>query len=175
MRYNPYAEKRTGPIEPPSLSEIGQKVYAKNCASCHQASGQGVPGAFPTLHGTQWVTGNERRVINILISGLVGEIEVLGDTYNGNMPAWGNILSDNEIAGVVTYIRQNEEWGNQASEVTEEEVAAVRSEFGVLSQAWNGNDLLEQFPDTETTLEEAPEENTETMEEENSSNRAPTG
>lgn len=151
--YNPYQEKVTGPIEPPSLASIGKKVYTKNCATCHMADGNGVAGAFPTLHETPWVTGNEERVVNILLSGLAGPIEVNGKTYNGNMPAWGAALSDKQIAGVITYIRTNEAWGNTATEVTEEQVAAVRAQYGVRAQAWSAEELLSLFPDTDAEVQ----------------------
>jgi len=144
--YNPYQEKRVGPIEPPSLFDIGKKVYAKNCATCHMADGNGVPGTFPTLHDTAWVLESKDRVINLVLSGLTGPIEVKGNTYNNNMPAWGNVLSDKEIAAVLTFIRQNEAWGNSASEITEDMVAAMRADYGVRAQAWTGPELLEQFP-----------------------------
>lgn len=162
LAYNPYRAQPEGPIEPPSLFEIGQKVYSTNCAACHQAGGNGVSGAFPTLHGTKWVTGNRTRLVNIILGGLAGPLEVNGESYNGNMPAWQNQLSDNEIAGVITYIRNNEEWGNKAGEVTEEEVAQVKAEYGGRSNSWSAEELLEQFPDGaggESNEEETDEEN----------------
>lgn len=155
--YNPYQEKVVGPVEPPSLAEIGQKVYKKNCAVCHQADGNGNP-TFPTLHGTKWVNGSKERVINILLSGLNGPIDVNGVEYVGNMPSWGAALDDLEIAGVLTYVRTNADWGNESSEITEEEVAKVRAEYGSRTQAWTGPELLELFPDSDESTEATQEQ-----------------
>jgi mono/diheme cytochrome c family protein len=101
----------------------GAKVYQTNCSSCHQANGQGVPGTFPPLAGNPVVTGDATKVIHIVKYGLNGKIDVKGTSYNGMMPAWGQQLSNGDIAAVVTYIRSS--WGNSASPVTEAQVAAV--------------------------------------------------
>lgn len=101
----------------------GAKVYQTNCSSCHQANGQGVPGTFPPLAGNAAVTGDATKVIHIVKYGLSGKIEVNGTTYNGMMPAWGQQLSNGDIASVITYIRSS--WGNSGSAVTESQVAAV--------------------------------------------------
>ena len=101
----------------------GAKVYETNCSSCHQAQGTGLAGSFPPLAGNPVVTGDPKRVIHTLKYGLNGKIQVAGHTYNGMMPAWGQSLSNADIAAVVTYIRSS--WGNKASAVTESDVAAV--------------------------------------------------
>ena len=61
-----------------------------------------------------------------MLDGLKGPVEVAGKTYNSEMPPWRNILDDKRIAAVLTYARQS--WGNEATEVTPEQVAAVREE-----------------------------------------------
>lgn len=101
----------------------GAKVYSTNCSSCHQASGQGVEGTFPPLAGNPVVTGDPKKVIGIVKNGLNGKIEVKGHSYNGMMPAWGQQLSDGDIAAVVTYVRSS--WGNKAGAVTADQVKAV--------------------------------------------------
>jgi mono/diheme cytochrome c family protein len=102
----------------------GRKVYESLCLACHMADGSGVPGMHPPLAKTDWVTGDKERLIRITIQGLSGKIEVNGRVYNSVMPPNGH-LSNREIADVLTYIRQD--FGNDASEVTEEEVQKVRS------------------------------------------------
>jgi mono/diheme cytochrome c family protein len=102
----------------------GRKVYEATCLACHMADGSGVPGMHPPLAKTDWVTGDKDRLIRITIQGLSGRIEVNGRVYNSVMPPNGH-LSNREIADVLTYIRQD--FGNNASEVTEEEVQKVRS------------------------------------------------
>ncbi|HZH70885.1 MAG TPA: cytochrome c [Mariniphaga sp.] len=102
----------------------GKKVYDSVCLACHMANGTGVPGMFPPLANTDWVTGDKEQLIRITIQGLSGKIEVNGTTYNNIMPP-NSHLSDREIADVLTYIRQS--FGNDASEVTVEEVSTVRN------------------------------------------------
>jgi mono/diheme cytochrome c family protein len=85
------------------------------CASCHQATGQGVPGAFPPLVGhvpeLYNAQGGHDYLINLLLYGLQGEIQVQGQTYNGVMPGWQQ-LSDEEIADLLNYTATA--WGNNA-------------------------------------------------------------
>jgi mono/diheme cytochrome c family protein len=111
---------------PPATAAVhpGRKVYESICLACHMADGSGVPGMHPPLAKTEWVTGDKERLITITIQGLSGKIEVNGRVYNSVMPPNGH-LSNREIADVLTYIRQS--FGNDASEVTEEEVQKVRT------------------------------------------------
>lgn len=101
----------------------GATIFATNCSSCHQASGKGLPGTFPPLAGNAFVTGDAAHVIHVVKDGLSGAITVNGTTYNGQMPAWGQTLSTNDIAAVITYIRSS--WGNVAGAVTPAQVAAT--------------------------------------------------
>jgi len=100
----------------------GQLVYEQNCLTCHQANGSGVPNLNPPLRGTDWVLGDKSRLINVVLKGLQGQ-EVEGDMYDNAMPAH-DFLTDTQIADVLTYIRSN--FGNKASEITADEVKAVR-------------------------------------------------
>ena len=92
----------------------GEKVYAANCVACHQANGKGVPGAFPALDGSAVVNGPKAGQVNILLNG------------KNAMPAWKSVLSDTDIASVITYTRNT--WSNKASEniVQPAEVVAAR-------------------------------------------------
>ncbi|MGB8518527.1 MAG: cytochrome c [Candidatus Tumulicola sp.] len=102
----------------------GATTYTANCASCHQPGGKGLAGSFPPLAGNPVVSGDAQKVIHIVKYGLSGKIMVGPDAYNGMMPPWGTQLSDDQIAGVITYIRSS--WGNGASPVSAAEVAAVK-------------------------------------------------
>jgi glucose/arabinose dehydrogenase/mono/diheme cytochrome c family protein len=102
----------------------GAKVYTVYCGTCHQRNGQGASGRFPPLAGTTWVTGDKKRLIGIVLNGLEGPIEVNGEQFNATMPQH-SFLSNEEIANVLTYIRES--FGNKASKVTAEEVADVRN------------------------------------------------
>jgi mono/diheme cytochrome c family protein len=124
-----YGDQRTvADLRPPVLtggaSKVdGKQIYGGKCAGCHQASGAGVAGVFPPLVGSEWVTGDEKILTNILLHGINGEIEVNGKLYKGVMPAWG-MLTDDEIAGVISYIRSD--WGNASPPVTSATVKSQR-------------------------------------------------
>jgi mono/diheme cytochrome c family protein len=99
----------------------GAGVYSTNCSSCHQSNGVGLPGAFPALANNPMVTGDPKSVIRIVKFGLSGKIAAGGQNYNGTMPAWGQNLSNVQIASVVTFIRSS--WGNRTSAVSAADVA----------------------------------------------------
>jgi mono/diheme cytochrome c family protein len=107
----------------PASANDGGRIYIKNCSSCHQADGRGVPGAFPPLAGNPVVTGNPLRTIAIVKFGFSGKTLVEGGAYNGTMPAWGQLISDDDIASVVSYIRAA--WHNDSKPVTLGDVAAA--------------------------------------------------
>jgi len=115
-----------GPIDPAQM-EIGKAQFLV-CGACHGQNGEGGPIA-PPLAGSEWVKGPVSNLIRIQLRGLQGPITVAGKEYN--MPAGMAALSyqtDEQIAGVLTYIRNS--FGNKASAVKPEQVAALRSEVG---------------------------------------------
>jgi mono/diheme cytochrome c family protein len=133
---------RGGGSEDPAeqLARAGAIVYANNCVACHQGDGNGTPGLFPPLTGSEWVLAEgPNRLIRIVLHGLQGPILVKGTAYNNQMNAFGPNLSDKEVAAVLTYIRNT--WGNKASMVTAEEVAAVRAATDARSVAWTAEEL----------------------------------
>ena len=98
--------------------DSGKEIYMKAapggglCFTCHQPNGLGLAGQFP-LAGSDWVLGDKERLIKISIHGLMGEIEVNGVKYNNVMPPPGippGSLSDQQIADVLTYIRNDWEF-----------------------------------------------------------------
>ena len=92
----------------------GKQLFAAHCAACHQATGKGLPGVFPPLAGSEWVTGDPRTLANILLHGVTGEITVMGASFKGAMPSFEK-LGDAELAAVANYVRA--EWSNQAAAV----------------------------------------------------------
>ncbi len=102
----------------------GEELYYLYCGACHQQNGKGASGRFPPLADTDWVIGEKERLISVVMNGLEGSIEVNGVTYNNVMPQH-RYLNDQDLAEVLTYIRQN--FGNNASEITKEEVGEVRT------------------------------------------------
>jgi mono/diheme cytochrome c family protein len=127
---------------PPDPRVVGKRLFTANCVACHQATGQGVAGQFPTLVGSEWVLGGDwhgdNHLIGILLHGLQGPIQVKGDTYNGAMPPWKQ-LKDDQIAMILTYIRN--EWGNSAPPITAEQVAKVREETAAQTEPYTQNQL----------------------------------
>jgi cbb3-type cytochrome c oxidase subunit III len=106
---------------PTALS--GQALFAAHCATCHQPMGQG-SDAFPPLAGNPVVTSSDpATMIAIIVNGRTGPLTVNGHTYNGQMPTWSGQLTNADIASVATYVRSA--WGNGASAVTEQQVAAA--------------------------------------------------
>ena len=103
-------------------------------------SSSGTSGdAFPPLNGSSIVQGDKGSLIKILLHGLQGQVTVKGEQYNGTMPSFGNILSDEQISATLTYIRSMPE--NTAGAVSSEEVSKVRSETSARQQAWTPNEL----------------------------------
>ena len=134
--------------------ESGKEIYSKlapgggMCVACHLPNGQGQPGAFPPLAGSDWVLGDKDRLIKISIHGLQGEIMVNGDKYVGVMQGFGqplaSPLNDQQIADVLTYIRN--EWGNSVSAISPEEVKAVRDaeKDRELTSMWTAAELQKE-------------------------------
>jgi mono/diheme cytochrome c family protein len=108
----------------PASASDGAVIYIQNCSSCHQTNGQGIPGAFPPLAENPLVTGNPVAVIAIVKNGLDGRVVVNGQTYSGIMPRWNGLLSDEQIAAVISYIRSS--WKNRAPGVSAAQVSALK-------------------------------------------------
>ncbi len=103
----------------------GEKVYKIYCGTCHQGDGKGDGARFPPLDQSEWVIGRDKRkLIDVILNGLEGPIEVKGKPYNSIMPQH-SFLSDDDVAKVLTYIRKS--FGNSADAVSPHEVARVRA------------------------------------------------
>jgi mono/diheme cytochrome c family protein len=119
--------------------DTGARLFATNCAPCHQASGLGLAEQFPPLAESEWVTGSEARLIRVMLQGLTGEIEVQGEMFKGAMPGWGPLLDDFQIAAVATYIRST--WGNKSPAVLAATVTRVRRESAERRTPWSEAEL----------------------------------
>lgn len=89
------AASLTATLSKQELMTLGEKTYLDRCAVCHQATGAGIPGAFPAITGSQVATGDVSVHIDTVVNGRPGTA----------MQAFSNQLSDKEIAAVVTYQR----------------------------------------------------------------------
>jgi len=135
-KYDGVQEASSGVMDPKTEREpnnwiaAGKALYSTSCSSCHQPTGQGVPGTTPPLAGSEFVIKGEKQVIAILLYGLSGPLTVNGKSYNGQMQSQGG-RPNKEIAQLVSFIRN--EWGNKASIVYDDQVKAVRDELGARS------------------------------------------
>jgi cytochrome c oxidase subunit II len=113
----------------------GAQLYAANCASCHGPAGAGIAGAFPPLagHAAELAGQSRAYLIDSLLYGLQGQIVVRGVTYNGVMPAWGQ-LSDDQIAAILDHIVALD--GPAVDPFDADEVAAERG------KGWSPSDVL---------------------------------
>jgi len=113
-------------LPPPPGGETisGSKVFASTCAGCHGPEGAGVTGVFPALASNEVVNaGDPTEHINVVLHGLHGRA-VGGTTYSAQMPAFGPLLSDEEIAAVIDFERTS--WANHGTPVSAQQVAAAR-------------------------------------------------
>ena len=133
------------PAPPEPLPVLGAKIFKRNCVQCHQEDGMGVEGTYPPLHGSPWVTGPHERMAKVLLAGMSGPLEVEGKKFDGNMPSFRDTLKDRQIAAVMTYLRTKAEWGHQASEVSEEQITALRAAVGK-RDPWSPAELLKLYP-----------------------------
>jgi mono/diheme cytochrome c family protein len=132
-----------GPTEQVELSphDRGKKIFAANCQTCHQANGEGVPGQYPPLAGSEFTNGGSHRMAMIVLKGLQGPVKVKGQQYGSAvMQPWDKTLTDQKIADVMTYERS--EWGNHASPVTAEQIAALRKELAGHPESFSEHDIL---------------------------------
>lgn len=119
--------------------EIGKTVYSTLCTACHQPNGQGMDGLAPSLVDSEWVLGSADILPKIIIHGLTGPIKVNGQSWALEMPPLGAALSDEQVAGVVTYIRR--EWEHNASPMTVAAVKKVREENKARTKSWTAEEL----------------------------------
>ena len=146
-RFDPKAAAGSGVKEltPEQIIAAGKKNFIQTCAACHQNTGLGVAGTYPPLAGSEWVNGNEERVIRVLLHGLNGPIDVEGKHFNGAMPAFGKVTgggynwNEEKISQVLTYIRQ--EWGNKAAPITKDKVSEVLAKEKERAKPWTSGEL----------------------------------
>jgi len=121
-----------------ALFEKGKTIYATLCAACHQPHGFGLDGLAPPLVDSEWVLGKPEVLARIVMHGLAGPVKVSGRTYNLAMPPLPQ-LTDEDIAGVLTYIRR--EWEHTASAVESASVTKIREQEKGRMMMWTETEL----------------------------------
>jgi mono/diheme cytochrome c family protein len=148
--YQPYDSwKVIQDLQPKGAGDLvaakGKKIFSDvGCVACHQANGMGISGQFPPLAGSEWVLApGPNRIIRIAQNGLEGPIKIKGVDWALAMPSGLTAnLSDEDFAALLTFIRTNKEWGNNAPPVTAAEVKAVRDQTKDRQTPWHAEELL---------------------------------
>lgn len=126
----------------------GHEIFFRDahCATCHQADGNGLAPAFPPLTNSPWVTGDTDRLIKLTLHGLMGPFELNGKKYDGAVPMtpFGGMLKDDEVAAVLTYVRNR--FGNKAPAVKAEDVKKVRAATQSRNGFYTVEELLKEHP-----------------------------
>jgi mono/diheme cytochrome c family protein len=121
-------------------AERGRKQFHDYCAACHQADGRGSDDT-PPLAGSSWVAGPENRLVKIVLDGVRGPMEVNGKTYDREMPGFGQVLSDADVAALLSFVRR--EFGASSDPITLEAVRQIRSTNRTRTDYWTTQELLE--------------------------------
>ena len=132
-----------GAAAAPDPMVIGKRLFTQNCAVCHQQTGLGVAGQFPPLAGSEWVLAQDwhgdNHIVKIVLHGFHGAVTVKGEQFNNVMAPWGKVLKDEQIAAVLTYVRN--EWGNKAPPITKDFVAKIREQTKDRTEPWTPKEL----------------------------------
>lgn len=148
--YGPYASTEELELYQPKSGEAallarGKAHYDQVCGLCHGIDGLGKPGQAPPLAGSEWVnTKGFERLTHIPLAGVSGQLSVKGQMWSLSMPAMGAAMSDDDLAGVLSYIRNS--WGNKGGPVTADEVKAARAALGAHPLPMSG-DQMSKMPE----------------------------
>ena len=124
----------------------GAKIFAMNCSPCHQNSGMGVPGQFPPLAGSDWVNAKSaNRVVRIVLDGLNGPLVVNGQPFTTSAqmtPFKDTLVSDDDVAAVLSFVRSNKDWHNDAPDVSPALVKNIRDQVKAHAGPFSPDELL---------------------------------
>lgn len=131
--------------------ELGQSVFFEegSCYACHRDNGEGIARIYPPLAGSEWISGDPERLIKLTLHGVWGKIRVRGQIFEPDMgvppmTAIGNMFNDEEIASVLTYVRNS--WGNDAAAVSASDVKSVRAATQDRQRFYSPDELDEMHP-----------------------------
>lgn len=112
--------------------DAGREVYRNTCQTCHQPDGRGQDRLAPSLIGSTLALAAPGIPARVLLNGKEGPI--------GLMPPVGSVLSDDQIAAVLTYIRR--EWGQTATAVNPADVKTLRAQTATRTRPWTHDELM---------------------------------
>jgi mono/diheme cytochrome c family protein len=129
----------------PATAQDGEQLYGLYCGACHGADGKGAAnGTFPPLAGSEWVVGNPKRTIAIVLKGLHGPVEVAGKSFNLEMPPQQDALSVENIASILNYVHKA--WGNKGQDVKNDMIKVTKAEFASRNKHWTAEEILGLYP-----------------------------
>ncbi len=148
-------DEHPAPPVPAHLTDIekkqflaGHEVFFRDahCSTCHQPDGKGLDPAFPPLAESPWVNGDPERLIKLTLHGMMGPLEVNGKKYQGLVPMtpFGGMLKDDEVAAVLTYVRNH--FGNKAPAIQPAQVTKIREATKSRQGFYQVEDLLKEHP-----------------------------
>ena len=117
----------------------GERLFDIYCSACHQYDG-GDMGEAPPLEGSPWVGGPPERLVLIVLHGVTGRIEMGGKVYDREMPGFGGVLSDQDLAALANYARAR--FTTEPSAVTANQVARIRNRHSGRTEYWQADELL---------------------------------
>jgi len=137
-----------GCVRPVSVDEpdaaVGRKLFGSYCAACHGSEGEGGAAeggenGAPPLSGAPWISGPDERLVRIVLHGLGGPVEVAGKVYELEMPGFGPVLSDEQVAAVLNRARA---FSDEAlPPVRTDTVRRVRERFADREGYWTAAEL----------------------------------
>ena len=148
-------DEHPAPPVPAHLTDIekkqflaGHEVFFRDahCSTCHQPDGKGLDPAFPSLADSPWVNGDPERLIKLTLHGMMGPLEVNGKKYQGLVPMtpFGGMLKDDEVAAVLTYVRNH--FGNKSPAIQPAQVTKTREATKSRQGFYQVEDLLKEHP-----------------------------
>ncbi len=123
--------------------DAGERFYANSCANCHGGDGGGIGALGPPLANSHWVTSAPERLARIVLHGVQGPIEVLGQEWNSAMPGHKDFpgLDDAVASGLLTYLRRA--WGHSGRAIDPDFMNRVRTETASRSALWTVPELVD--------------------------------
>ena len=116
--------------------DTGAALFEARCSTCHQPNGSGIEKVVPPLDDSPFVQARPEVIVQILLHGIQGPIAVGGNAYDGNMPNFSSVMSNEEVARVTSFVRGA--WTNRAGPISPEFVSKQRQRFAGSTRSWRG-------------------------------------